>query len=50
MAAWIFILWSGVLLVVHAKHNRADAAFQQYLIDLVFICHGSSRAAGALDP
>ena len=21
-------LWSGVLLVVHAKHNRADAGFQ----------------------
>ena len=25
----IVYLWSGVLLVVHVRHNRADAGFQQ---------------------
>ena len=25
-------LWSDVLLVVHAKHNRADAGFQQLVM------------------
>ena len=33
-------LWSGVLLVVHAKHNRADAGFQRDTYSLTDLYDG----------